>query len=431
MKRLDYLLQGFLKGLYKDAFFVKSCMSLFTSDATEDYLVRKDDKGYYYLQDGQAVYFEDGQDTTRPLIDFREKIVVPAGTLPNHPDELVTSCGNLLQNFLLTIGPFGSRVPYINKRFKPNDVFDEMTIHWTRPKTQVTEENPAREGEIFTEEFLEFTNNALFLSNFESMVVPSITTKALSKNPLLEKRKKELLSEFQGNLNNPAVLAKIDDELKRIDKEYLKDDPSAGFLIDGKDFDVVRKKMFYYFGITTGLNGEPVFVEKPLSEGIEMENLHVYANDAYSGSIGRGLDTQEGGVAVNNSLRSAISLRVDLEVEDCGSKFGEPITLPSKEKDARHYLNYAYMDGGVTKRLTLESIPALLGKTLNMRTPSTCTLDNGRFCKTCVQPNILAYPDGLMTVNAIPGSRIMAISMKAMHGKALSVVELDLPTLFS
>ena len=43
----------------------------------------------------------------------------------------------------------------------------------------------------------------------------------------------------------------------------------------------------------------------------------------YVGSIGRGLETQEGGVDVKNAVRSAANLKVD--GKECGTKYGEPV----------------------------------------------------------------------------------------------------------
>lgn len=412
MDKYKYFKDCLAKGLYKDAYFVKSCLSLFTTTAKEDYIVRSDDLGYYYIENNNRVYFENGKDTTKPLLDYLEPITVEDGEIPNHQGQLVTTVGRLLQNYILTIGPFGKRVPYINKRFFPKDIYPQILYRWKtsrKAKGIVDDEN-----EIFTEDWLAFAESALSLANYTQTVVPSVTEKALTTNPELVKRAKELFEEYKDTLGEPSTIAKIDAELQAIDKNYLKGDQSEGFLIGGKDYATVRKRLFYHFGIVTGLDDIPRYVNKPLTKGLDVKHLPEYVNDAYSGSIGRGLETADGGVKVKQSTRSAANLKVG--IDDCGSKLGKLTKLPDDEKAILRYIGYHFIENGETKEITTENVKSLLGKVINMRYTGFCIAKNNSFCKKCSGPNVSQYPNGITSVNAIPGSRIMNIAMKSMHG---------------
>lgn len=255
--------------------------------------------------------------------------------------------------------------------------------------------------------------------------MPSITKKAIISNPAVEKRKKELFTEYKDKLDDPIVQTMIDDELKKIDKDYLKDDDFMGFAISGKVFNDARKRLTYHFGFAKGLDDtkEPTYINRPLNKGVDPKNLSTYVNDAYSGSIGRGLETQEGGVDVKNAVRSAANLKVD--GKECGTKYGEPILFDEDSKKNEKYLDYYFIQNGVTIKITEENIASLAGKEVMMRSPRMCVSKNNSYCEHCAGPNISSYPNGIASVNALPGSKIMLISMKGMHTSAKDSIKLD------
>jgi PHIKZ080 len=429
MDKLDYYKMGLKKGWFKDAFWVKSCLSLFYTEDTTHYLVRRD-KGYFYCYDenGNEIKITGNNDTNTPLLRVGEMLTLTKGEVPNITKETRTSVGCLLMNYLLTIDPFKGKVPYINKRFSPRSVEPYFLLKWTRSEKDVTENEPAKEGEIFTEEYLTFANNALHLTNYCQTVNASVTKKALMTNPIVEKRRLELYKEHEHELNDPVVQAKIDEELVKLDKEYLKDDESMGFLgTSGKTFSNVRRRLNNHFGAPKGLTDkdEP-FIERPLRKGIDLERFSLYTNDAYSGSISRGLETQEGGVKTKDAIRSAANLKV--AIDDCGSRIGEMVQFSKDIEKNRRYIGYYYLENKKTIKITEDNLASLSGRLVEMRSPAYCIAKNSSFCKCCVGPNVANYPNGIVTVNARITSIIMNLSLKAMHvsGTAISKWKFDL-----
>lgn len=122
MDKLSYYLMGLKEGWFKDAFWVKSILSVFKTTVDTPYLIRTDEKGFYFHDKGSnKVYLTNTGKTNLPLFRIGEMIDIPKDYLPSG-EAIRTSVGCLLQNYLLVIDPFGKRVPYINKRFFPSDV---------------------------------------------------------------------------------------------------------------------------------------------------------------------------------------------------------------------------------------------------------------------------------------------------------------------
>ena len=412
MTRFEYWRHGLKSGWYKDSYWVKSCLSVFETTAKEEYLLKRDEKGFYCFDNGEEIRISDVKDTTKPLLKVGEMLDIPDGELPNHKGNIRTSVGCLLQNYVMTIGPFKHKVPYINKPFKASDV-EKYFYKWKKSLSNLKEGEEPNPDEIYTEEFLEFAENVLHLTDYSQTLVASITEKALRKNPLLEKRKKELYEEHKHELDDPVIIAKIDKELAKIDKDWMQGDEATGFLISGKQYTNVRKRLNTHFGMAKGLDNDDVFVGKSLRDGIDINRLSDYVNDYYVGSIGRGLETQEGGVEVKNAIRSAANLKVD--GEDCGSTKGQMITLHDSVEKNLKYLGYSFIENKKTIKITEEMLPKLSGKTLEMRSPSYCVAKKNTYCKTCVGPFAAEYPNGIVSLNASIGSSILSVSMSSTH----------------
>lgn len=422
MNKYSYFLMGLKNRWFLDSYWIKSCFSVFKTKDTTPYLVKTNEKGFYFIQDGEEVLITGATDITKPLLRVGEMITVPMGTFPGQKEEIKTSCGILFQNYLMVIDPFNGKVPFINKRFFPSDVEKFFLYKWERSRDDITEDKPEKPDEIFTEEFLKYTENTLHLVNYTQTFVPSITEKSLTTNPLLEKRRKELYAEYGDRLNDPVIAAKVDAELVAIDKEFMKGDDSMGFLISGKAFNNTRKRLNNNFGTPSTLDDKPgQFITRSLKEGVDYKNLSVYVNDAYNGSIGRGLETQEGGVLVKDALRSAANLKV--EGDDCGSTHGVLYKMPDDVDKCLKYIGYWYIVKGTSHQVTNENIKDLAGKYLLFRAPSMCTSKNNSYCRKCVGPNISNYENGIATVNSSLGSVIMNLSMKNMHSKVVSTTK--------
>lgn len=111
MNKYSYFLMGLKNRWFLDSYWIKSCFSVFKTKDTTPYLVKTNDKGFYFIQDGEEVLITGATDITKPLLRVGEMITVPMGTFPGQKEEIKTSCGILFQNYLMVIDPFNGKVP--------------------------------------------------------------------------------------------------------------------------------------------------------------------------------------------------------------------------------------------------------------------------------------------------------------------------------
>jgi hypothetical protein len=170
------------------------------------------------------------------------------------------------------------------------------------------------------------------MEGFAQLCVPAATKKSITTNPLIKERINQLKEEYKDSLNDPVTIAKIDAEVEKLDREWIKGDPSERFFLNDKAFNVSRKKLYGIYGGEAGLNdgGELDFIDKPLAEGIDVTKLPTLANALRSGSYDRGTQTALGGVAVKQFFR--IFQNSNIIEKDCGTKVGVSRKIDSINK---------------------------------------------------------------------------------------------------
>lgn len=420
ISKKDYFIMGIKKGWYLDREWIKSLFSYYVNDGIP-YIMNRDGETLSFEHEGEVYQLEGKYPKGVAPYRVGEMFTVVKDEL-SFPDTTVyTSYGCFLLNYILVYYPFNGKVPYFNKHFMPEDVINYILPKWERSKSEVR--NDAKESEIYTEEYVKFSDACLYLTNFTLTFIPSVTAKVLKSNPLLDKRKKELYQEYADKLNDPVTQTMIDDELVKIDKAYLKDDVSKGFLTKGKMFNNIRKRLNNQFGMASTVDDSPgPYVPRPLRDGVDLTRYSDYINDSYSGSIGRGLETQIGGTGVKVAYRSAGNLKVT--IHDCGSKSGKYVKFSDNPEKNKRYINYWYINTkGESVKITQENLNELTGALVLMRSPGHCHSVHSSYCEKCAGPNISMYRNSIASVNAIPGSRLMYVKMKKMHNTAKESVQ--------
>ena len=67
------------------------------------------------------------------------------------------------------------------------------------------------------------------MEGFTQLCVPAATKKSIITNPLIKERINQLKEEYKDSLNDPVTIAKIDAEVEKMDREWIKGDPSERF----------------------------------------------------------------------------------------------------------------------------------------------------------------------------------------------------------
>ena len=339
----------------------------------------------------------------QPLFAVNERFLLPANTLGMNKEAVETTYGIFIINAIMLYYPYGGAVEYINGKMEPKAL--NQLAHDLLKKDEVT-----------VEQHIRFENAASFITCLTQVAVPSASRKSITPNKEIKKRRDELLKEYKDQLHDPAIVAKIQGELAQMDKDALKDDPSAGFFIKGKSFGVTRLKTMGMYGAEQDLEDDSkITVMTPsLTEGWDVDNMPMLINTLRGGSFSRGQETALGGESTKITTR--IFQNFSVVGEDCGTSLGLTVTVTDD--------NYDQFVGrfivGQDKPLSKEKLGGMVNKTITLRSPIHCIQPGTDICKTCIGAALAESSVGLNAQAVRATSAFMGIFMAAMHGTTLS-----------
>ncbi len=324
-----------------------------------------------------------------------------------------TTFGRYLVNYFNLASVFGNIIPYIN------DVYNVSKVEYIIGQKALI-------NEVTAEQLSTYLNHAFFLGSFSELAVPVYSKKALTTDPNIKKRKEELLKQHAEHLDDPVVCAQIEDELIRMDKEWLKGDPAMGFYASaGKKFNVHRKRQFLAVGLVDEMSkekGKYNFIKGALSEGWEIEAFPSMCNQIRHPSYSRGIETAQGGVQTKYLLR--LFQNTVICSEDCGTKRGLVVSLTdSNIKD--FYGCNVILPSGKLETLTSRNASKFNGTKVKIRSVMYCEEKDG-FCFTCAGDSYRNLDIKAIGATALEmGAAFLTMSMKAMHGSKLSSFTVD------
>ena len=356
-----------------------------------------------------------------PLCKLRGAFSLKKGDLPNVAEDIVTTYGNAFINCYIIIYPFGDKYP-----FQTGNVNVGKIETWIADTlTSTPKEGDTRNKSVaYVDEYLKYSEACLSLEGFSMLCVQAASPSTMVPNPLVVKRRDELFEEFKDQLDDPAIIARIQMELAKVDKESLKDDVSKDFYMKDKSFDVIRMKRYAMYGLDGGFGdmSDAKLNKNSLDEGWDIRELPQMADTARSGSYARGKETALGGESVKTFYR--IFQNISISDDDCKTKLGFEYLIT--EKDAKRYIGLnAIKPDGSTYMITAENVSPLINTNVKIRTPMLCKIKAPNFCKVCAGASLSEKPDAVHIVTSDVGSAFMGARMGAMHGKALRTVKYD------
>lgn len=435
MLKTEYFKSAMKAGLYKKLDWCIRAFSII-SEAEDEWKkeayagrIVQHHTGYYIVNEElELVKIEDGV-VGQPLYTFAEHLTIDKGDVPNVQETMETSYGNLLWNWIVIAWPFGHKLPYQTGQVKNGKVAD-MIINKLEddPKPGM----PLDDDVIYVSEYLKYTQSLDYLRSFTQLCVVAATRKTMLPPPGIKEYRDKLVAENKDSLDDLATIAKIDKALVEYDAEWLKGDPGELFLGDGgKSRDVVRKKKFLMHGAEVGMQSNAVkgvLVENSLYEGWDITKFPEMNTSSRSGSFARGAQTQLGGVSVKWLLRASSNLQITKD--DCGSMLGSEFLIDKEE--VQKLIGKTIIVGSNQTLIKDENqAGTYLGKKVVVRNPQYCMLDHTDYCKICLGKRLSINPNGLSTSVSDLGSKMMLISMSAMHGKKLSTEKIDLSLAFT
>ncbi len=339
-----------------------------------------------------------------------EPLAVKAGEVPNLSKDVDTTYGDVLFNWRVLVYAFGKDFEY---QVGPINIRSIESVIAERMVDDPLPGEPEDESKLYVRKYLRFGQAMADLDGFGPLFVPTTTEKSLQTHPEARKRRQELLEENHDRLHDPAVVAKIQDELIKLDKEWLKGDPAEGFLKDGKSWNTARKRMFLIHGPEAGFDQgtDAELVVNSLDEGWDVSKMPAMINSLRAGSYYRGKLTALGGESVKFFLR--VFQNTYITEDDCGSKLGLV-----KKVDKSLIGSYQITKDGVSL-ITSENIGSIGSEYVTVRTPLYCRTAASDYCKTCMGAHNSENPLGLGSAAADIGSAFMGIMMSAAHAKEL------------
>lgn len=344
----------------------------------------------------------------------------PGGPVPNVTEKMTTTVGRVIVNQLVYVEPFGTTFPFENKvlNLGKGDVVSKLNDALLANKITVAAYKLS-------------LDRVFYLGHFTELCLPCFSEKCLSTSDEVKKKKQELYKKYEGTLNDPETISKIEDELIALDKEYIKGDVSLRFYTPqgGKAFDLFRKKLYITVGGIEAFSDDSSkyeFLRNSLEDGIRVQDLPIYGNESRKGSYQRGHETRKGGAMTKDVIRAFHDSRIS--IEDCGTKRGVMIDfnkVPIEKFIGRYILlqnKWTELTKDLAKKLP-KSSPYL------MRSPLYCQCKEG-FCYKCVGKLFAELDVRQLSLTIVDiSTTFMLASMKNMHGSKLALYELQPNTL--
>ena len=349
----------------------------------------------------------------KALLGIYDKFTLQPGDIANNDKKIETTVGRFILNYTLLAQPFGDIFPYINSQTKVSKIEDMIVQAGLSNKITVSQ---VKEG---------YLTNLYYIGHFTELWVPSYSDAAIIPNPIVIKRRDELIEKYKDQMDDPIIMTKIEDELIALLKEQLKDDPSYGFYgVKSKSLDTCIKRMMIAGGVVQyEENGEVkyTFVKNSLDDEWDKNMMHIYCNEVRKGIHGRSVKTAEGGTIVKQILRQFQDTVV--LSGDCGTKKTYDVVLTEENKEALMHANIVTPNGIVS--LKDDIVDKYLGKKIRLRSPLYCKAKNG-FCEVCMG-DLMKIRDTkyVATIVSRVGSAFLSNSMKLVHGTKYSVLNVS------
>lgn len=378
--------------------------------------------------DGALIRIDDAKPTD-PLFAVRDLLNVDETWTSLVKDKTETTVGRLLTNIILLQDIFGDKIPYVNSKFKVDDIekFIASRMVPTPPTGQ-----PRKQDVIYIDEYLTFIDRLQYIASLASITNYAATPKNITSPPGIKAYREQLLKEYGDTLSDPVKLVEFETKLKQYSEDYFKDDPSNGAFFSGKVKDIGYRRMFLNFGTDPQMVQTAMVkpIDQPLSEGwsLDPDDFAAAINGLRAGSYARGKETVNGGVMSKIILRAMSAYTITKD--DCGTKKGLPRTF-TKSDIALLVSRYILQGNKWVLIETPDQATPYIGKEVIMRSPIYCLSKGDSFCRICAGEKLALLPNGLSLAAIEVSSIVMGAAMAAKHGKVISSAHFDYTKHFS
>lgn len=376
--------------------------------------------GWYFVNEEKKLEKIDNAPLGRPIYKALEPYTLKPNEIPNVKEEIVSSYGTILVNVICLTLWFGDIIPFINGKIKPSTLSSEVLSRLEDDPDTIYDRKP---GVIYVSDYLKFCDACFNLVAYTQVFTPGATEVSMAPPPDIKELRAILVEENKDRLHDPAVISDIIKQLQEYDLEWVKNDPSMGFMVIGKSLKIVRQKLFLTYGAEKGIDDgvDVSFIERSLSEGWDISKFPEMNNAQRAGSYNRGKQTELGGTKVKEIYRASGNFKID--VEDCKSQLG--ILYNANYGNSEQLIGFTAINGKEQELITKENVGKYLGKVVKLRSPMYCKATGTSYCKVCCGKRLSINPNGLPLEFSDYGSKFLGMFMSAAHAKALTVKRID------
>ena len=198
MDKRSLLFAAFKAGEYKRKRFVISLFSLINEAPAE---WQKDITPYRIIQTPTAYFFIDPNNNNeiypiddavagQPLFNVKDTLTIKAGEIPNVTEDITTTYGRLLFNYVVLIYSFNDKIPYINYKIKASQI-ENILIPLFKDTPEKDEDRSNKY--IYVDEYLKFTSSMFYLTAFTQLCVPGVTAKLITPAPGIDELKSKII----------------------------------------------------------------------------------------------------------------------------------------------------------------------------------------------------------------------------------------------
>lgn len=288
------------------------------------------------------------------------------------------------------------------------------------------------EDDITTEQLKRWENYTQWMMPFEDILSHSHTEKMLSCTKILNKKKAELLKQYEKEIaaGDIVVAEKIEKELLSFAKEYLGDDECMDTIDSGAggQFGNNFKNMFVMKGAIR--NPDPAAKQKydivtsNYLDGVSAEEYPLIAGAGAEGAYSRGKKTENGGYIEKLMISAFQHIKIDEKGSDCGTK--KYIVVDLNEDNYKDYMySYIIENNGSLTLLTSKNYTKYLGKKVKFRFSSMCKGTKVGICNMCAGELLYNSVENIgPAMSQIPDVLKIAC-MKSFHDSRISTTKID------
>jgi len=422
MKKADYFLKALELGFLEKSDWVRRCF-LNVIDKESDEFLYYDELGrpMVYLDDSFNPLLIEDHDGG-PLLRVDDLIDIEKGSLRCLDKTITTTYGILMVNYLFIEKGLSGKIPYINGEISLSKIEDILLPLLT---TNPERDEVKKPDIIYVDDLIEMSKAELFVQEWANIFTVSKSRKAIQVPPELEAAKKNKLKEMEKKYGDRLWTEEIhsveyDDYLKAIDREFLKDDPSFGIVLSNKIIGQSRKKRLISFGFERNPfnhNEQGKMITRTLNDGISLkrEDFPTYVNSIRSGSLFRGVETQQSGSIAKSLVMATMGL--SYEGNDCKTKKYRKINNVERGK---RFIGRYHKVGD--KILRIDKVSDIEGKTILLRSPMHCIGPISKVCKICAGDSASRTPTAPVLQATKFGGDLVNGDMKKMHGSEAKVI---------